>query len=37
MQKEKTYFDQVPLDAIKEIVEEDIRRRSKAGHLPIHK
>jgi hypothetical protein len=27
MQKNRTYFEQVPLDAIKKIVEEDIRRQ----------
>jgi hypothetical protein len=29
MQKNKTYFEQVPLDAIKKIVDEDCCRRSK--------
>ena len=29
MQKNRTYFEQVPLDAIKKIVEEDIRRQRK--------
>ena len=29
MQKKKTYFEQVPLAAIKKIVEEDSRRTSK--------
>ncbi len=35
MQKNKTYFEQVPLDAIKHIVEEDIRRHSKF-EMPVH-
>jgi hypothetical protein len=29
MQTSKTYFEQVPLDAIKKIVEEDIRSQTK--------
>lgn len=29
MQKNKTYFEQVPLDAIKKLIEEDSRRQSK--------